>query len=136
MKTESTVRDDLYDFISKSSIKNFINGHIYKYDGERPDKSRKEDLVIAPLTDTPISQLQELIVNVRIYVSKLYDSENNLYRADSIRLRAIEDTCKKTFKVFKTNDARCILESIKTFDVDGKNEQCIVNRINYKFCNN
>lgn len=135
MKTEADIRDDLYQYVCNSGIKALLSGTVYKYDVERPDMSGKEDLVIAPLSETPFSQLQEIIVNIRIYVSDLYDRAHSVYRADGIRLRDIEQVCKKTFAIFRTHEARCVLESIKTFKVEGRNEHCIVNRINYKYCN-
>ena len=135
MKTEADIRDDLYRYISSSELKTALSGNIYKYDGERPDKSSKEDLVIAPLSDIPADELQEVIVNIRIYVADLYDNAGSLYRAHGIRLREIQDICKKVFDTFRTDEARCVLETMKTFKVEGRDEHCIVNRINYKHCN-
>lgn len=134
MKTEANIREELYQYISQSLLTSSLNGRLYKYEEERAEKG-SEDIVIVPLTETPISQLQEMIVLVRIYVSDLYDDSSLLYRADGIRLKEIEEISKKVFAVFRTKNARCSLESIKTFRVDSKKEHCIVNRINYKYCN-
>lgn len=135
MKVESTIREELYKYIKQSPLASAVSGSLCKYEEERPDK-KAEDIVIVPLTEVPIEQLQETIVLVRIYVADLFDATNNLYRADGIRLRELENICFKTFGVFRTQEARCRLESIKTFKVEAKNEHCIVNRINYKYCNN
>lgn len=135
MKTESDIREDLYSFIRDSELKGKISGKIFKYEEERPEKSMLEDIVIAPLTETPFNDLQEIIVMLRLYVKDLFDSSNNIYRADSIRIKELETLCKETFLVFRTEGARCVAENIKTFKSDSTHEHCIVSRINYKFCN-
>ncbi|MDE5807686.1 MAG: hypothetical protein K2H76_06165 [Muribaculaceae bacterium] len=135
MKTESDVRDDLYSYIKTTELNDAISGRIFKYEEERPEKSMNEDIVIAPLTETPFDEIQEVIVLIRLYVKDLFDSGNNIYRADSIRLKVLETLCKETFLVFRTEGARCVAENIKTFKSDSTHEHCIVSRINYKFCN-
>lgn len=135
MKTEYDIRNDLFSFLSGSELKNCITGKIFKYEEERPDKSDKEDLVIAPLSETPFAQVQETVVMIRIYVRNLFDKENNLYRANGIRLNELENLCKKVLKVFRTDEARCTLDTIKTYKVQGREERCLVNRIIYKHCN-
>lgn len=135
MKTESDVRDDLYSYIKTSELNSVISGKIFKYEEERPGTSETEDIVIAPLTETPFNDIQEIIVMLRLYVKDLFDSGNNIYRADSIRLKELETLCKEAFLVFRTEGARCVAENIKTFKSDSTHEHCIVSRINYKFCN-
>lgn len=135
MKTESDIRNDLYAYITTSELKKEISGKIFKYEEERPETSETEDIVIAPLTETPFNDIQEIIVMLRLYVKDLFDSVNNIYRADSIRLKELENICKETFLAFRTGDARCVAENIKTFKSDSTHEHCIVSRINYKFCN-
>ena len=135
MKTESDIRDDLYTYINSSELKKDISGKIFKYEEERPEKSMAEDIIIALPTETPFNDIQEVIVMIRLYVKDLFDSINQIYRADSIRLKELENICKETFLAFRTGDARCVAENIKTFKSDSTHEHCIVSRINYKFCN-
>lgn len=136
MKTESKIRQEIYDYIKHSVLFQETKGRLFKYEEERPDDGVSEDIVIDSLTDVPISELQESIVLVRIYVADLFDSKNHLYRANGIRLAELENICLETFKLFRTNDARCSLETIKTFkEIERKKEHCLVCRINYKYCN-
>lgn len=135
MKTESGIRQDLYNYIKTTEIFKSVKGRLFKYEEERPDSDTTEDIVIAPLTETPITDIQEVVVMIRVYVADLFDSTNNQYRANGIRIDELEKLCRNNFLVFRTDDARCSLESIKTFKVDAKKEHCIVSRLNYKYCN-
>ena len=135
MKTESDIKNDLYGYIKSTDLMKSISGKIFKYEEERPEKSMAEDIVIAPLTETPFSDIQETVVMLRLYVRDLFDSVNQIYRADSLRISELESICKDTFLRFRTDGARCVMENIKTFKIDSSQEHCIVCRINYKFCN-
>lgn len=135
MKTEADIRDDLYAYLKTTTLSNVISGKVFKYEEERPEKSMEEDLIIAPLTETPFSDIQEVVVMLRIYVKDLKDGGNQIYRTDSIRVKELEKICKETFLCFRTSGARCALENIKTFKVEASNEHCVACRINYKLCN-
>lgn len=135
MKVESDIRQEIYDFLTHSGFMDGIKGTLFKYEEERPEKQRGEDVVIVPLSEAPFSDVQEAEVLIRIYVADLYDEKGKLWRADGIRIREFEERCRKSFRLFHTKGSRCTLVSVRTFKAEASTEHCVVSRINYKYCN-
>ncbi len=131
MKNELEIKTDIYQLLKSSSLASGINGVISK-DG-REDNAMTEDIVISVLSDVPTIQLQEVYVNVNVYVQDL--KRGTRFVENSIRLNEL---CKLSVDVFSScigNDFRISLETQKVFAVQGSNEHFINNKVLYQFCN-
>lgn len=130
MKTDIDVKDDIYLFIKGSTLDYEITGKLSKT--LRPAGSDLEDIVISVLANQN-GQIQEAFVNVNIYVKDL--KRNNQYEENTIRLRKLANLAKSLLEVGRGNDYRFILDSQRVFQVEGKNEHFINNKLLYRQCN-
>lgn len=130
MKSDVDIKDDIYMFIKGSKLEHEITGKLSKT--KRPSNSSYEDIVISVLANQN-AQIQEAFVNVNIYVKDV--SRNKQYEEDSIRLRELCNLAKSLFELGRGNDFRFTLDSQRVFEVEGKNEHFINNKLLYKQCN-
>lgn len=131
MRTEFDIKTDIYLLIKDSELAKSISGKLKKT--KRPYGSGKEDIVISVLSDPSDTQIEEVYVNLNIYVPDI--KRDNQYEEDSIRLNEL---CKLTKDALKNACSKgyCIhLQTQKTYEVPGKNEHFINNKILYKICN-
>lgn len=134
MKTESEIKDDILSHIQSSPLAEAITGHVLKR--IRPKNSVKEDVTITILGPVPMTQQQDVPVNVNIYVAERL--QNGQYAADEPRERILQklaEQCLKTGGIGK--DYRFTLVSQQTFEVEKPDghERCINNRLLYNFYN-
>jgi len=87
-KTGYQVTGDVYQFIKDSALAELVNGDVY-HAGTRPRDSNKEDIVIGFLAGYP-ADLQELVVNVNVFVPDVDPWNNGVLTPDVGRLTAIE----------------------------------------------
>lgn len=99
----------------------------------RPDKSDKEDVVISVLSENPDRQVQEVYLNVNVYVADV--KRGNQYEENTIRLRELMTLSKKAIDLARSKGYRLTLEGQKSYDVPGRNEHFINNKVLYQFCN-
>lgn len=130
MKSDIDIKDDIYMFIKGSRLEYEVNGKLSKT--RRPSGSANEDIIISVLANQNGS-IQEAFVNVNIYVKDLI--RNNQNEEDTIRLRELCNIAKSLLKIGRGNDYRFILDSQRVFEVEGKKEHFINNKLLYRQCN-
>ena len=131
MKTDIGIRTDIYRHIRGSDLEKAVSG-VVDING-RPDKSDKEDIVISIIGDTPVSQIQEVYLNVNVYVPDILIGTQ--YREDTLRTSELSGICYDVLKSGIGEGYKFSLESYRVFKVEGTNEHAINNKILYKFCN-
>ena len=131
MKNEMEIKDDIYHLLKDSDLVKNVSGKLSKT--LRPDKSDKEDVVISVLSETPDRQVQEVYLNVNVYVADV--KRGTQYEENTIRLRELMTLSKKAFNLAKRKGYRLTLEGQKSFEVPGKNEHFINNKVLYHYCN-
>lgn len=127
MKTDIEIKDDIYDYLSGSSIASAVTGGLYKR--VRPIDSNSEDIVISVLANQN-AQMQEAFVNVNIYVAdNLLDGQ---YEEDTIRCRELCRISSDILEVGRGDGFRFTLDSQRVLKVEGRNEHFINNKLLYK----
>ena len=130
MKTDIEIKDDIYYWIKDSELAIAVNGSLSKT--KRTEGSCKEDIVISVLANNN-GQLQEAYVNVNVYVKDL--ERDGQAEEDTIRLRELCKIAEYTLKKGYKDDFRFMLESQRVYEVNGKREHMINNRLLYKQVN-
>lgn len=128
MKTDIDIKDDLYRYLSGSSIMEEVTGSLSKT--LRPDTSEAEDVVISILGNVN-SDIQQAYVNVNIYVADI--KRGNQYEENSIRLRQLCNASKELLGVGRGDGYRFTLEEQRVMEVQGRNEHFINNKLLYKY---
>lgn len=131
MKTEFNIKTDIYHALKTSNLIKEVNGRLTK-DG-REDDSLSEDVSISILSEVSSSQVQEVYVNINVYVQDL--KRDTRYVENSIRLSQLCDLAIETLSSYKGKDFRISLESHKVFAVQGRNEHAINFKVLYQYCN-
>lgn len=131
MKNEMEIKDDVYHLLKGSDLVKNVSGKLSKT--LRPDKSRKEDIVISVLTPNLDRQIQEVYLNVNVYVADV--KRGNQYEENTIRLKKLMTLSKNAFDLAKGKGYRLSLAGQKSYEVPGKNEHFINNRVLYQYCN-
>lgn len=131
MRNEMEIKDDIYHLLKDSDLIKNVSGKLSKT--LRPDGSDKEDVVISVLSENPDVQVQELYLNVNVYVADV--KRGNRYEENTIRLRELMTLSKNAFDLAKGKGYRLTLEGQKSFEVPGKNEHFINNKVLYHYCN-
>ncbi len=157
MKTDIDVIDDIYNYLKGSQLAEEVTGKLCK--GRRPSisdagkaykptgrrsravgvatalatKTGTEDIVISVVTNFN-GQIQEVIVNVNIYVcDKLRET---WYDIDTIRVRQLAAMASELLQVHQGDGYRFTLESQRVIASQDTNEHVINNQLNYKQVNN
>lgn len=131
MKNEEEIKTDIYLHLKSTDLMKGISGELRKT--RRPDSSCKEDVVISVLSDPSNRQIEEVYVNVNIYVPD--QRRCNQYEENTIRLNAL---CKLSLEALSSvigDGFRLSLDTQKIYDVPGKNEHMINNKVLYQICN-
>lgn len=131
MKNEMEIKDDVYHLLKDSDLIKNVNGKLSKT--LRPDGSDKEDVVISVLTPTPDRQIQEVYLNVNVYVADV--KRGNQYEENTIRLKELMTLSKNAFDLAKEKKYSLALAEQKSYETPGKNEHFINNKIIYRICN-
>jgi hypothetical protein len=87
-KTGYQVAGDVYQFVRGSALANAVNGGVY-HAGTRPRDSHKEDIVIGFVAGAP-ADLQELVVNVNVFVPDVDPWNNGVLTPNVARLTELE----------------------------------------------
>lgn len=131
MRNEMEIKDDIYHLLKDSDLVKNVSGKLSKT--LRTDGSDKEDVVISVLGENPDNQVQELYLNVNVYVADI--KRGNQYEENTIRLRELMTLSKNAFDLAKRKGYRITLANQKSYEVPGKNEHFINNKILYHYCN-
>ncbi len=131
MKNEMEIKDDIYHLLKDSDLIKNVSGKLSKT--KRPDGSDKEDVVISVLGENPDVQVQELYLNVNVYVADV--KRGNQYEENAIRLKELMMLSKNAFDLARGKGYRITLADQRAYEVPGKNEHFINNKILYHYCN-
>lgn len=131
MKNEMEIKDDIYHLLKDSDLIKNVTGKLSKT--LRPDGSDKEDVVISVLGENPDVQVQELYLNVNVYVADV--KRDNQYEENTIRLKELMTLSKNAFDLARGKGYRITIADQKSYEVPGKNEHFINNKILYHYCN-
>lgn len=88
-RTGLQVLQDVYQWLIGSTLADMVSGEVY-YAETRPRDSRKEDIVIGYLAGVP-ADLQQIVVNINIFVPDIDPWRNGVLTPDIARLSAIEE---------------------------------------------
>lgn len=131
MRNEQEIKIDIYKILKTSELVESVSGVLSKT--VRHDSSTAEDVVISVLSDPSNKQIEEVYVNVNVYVPDV--RRGNQYEEDTIRLNEL---CKLSLKALRSvcgGGFRLSLDTQKTYEVSGKNEHMINNKVLYQICN-
>ena len=87
-RTGYQVLEDMYQLLKGSALAEMVSGGVY-YAETRPRDSKKEDIVVGYLAGVP-ADLQQIVVNINIFVPDLDPWRNGVFTPDIARLSAIE----------------------------------------------
>lgn len=79
---------DVYQYIKGSALAEMVSGGVY-YAGTRPRDSKLEDIVVGYLAGVP-ADLQQIVVNINIFVPDIDPWQNGVLTPDIARLAAVE----------------------------------------------
>ena len=88
-RTGTQALADVYQYIKGSALAELVSGGVY-YAGTRPRDSKLEDIVVGYLAGVP-ADLQQLIVNINIFVADIDPWQNGVLTPDVARLKEIEE---------------------------------------------
>lgn len=88
-RTALQTLQDLYQLLNGSTLAKAVSGGVY-YAETRPRDSKKEDIVIGYLAGVP-ADLQQIVVNINIFVPDIDPWQNGVLTPDIARLTAIEE---------------------------------------------
>lgn len=131
MKNEMEIKDDVYHLLKGSDLMKAVNGKLSKT--KRPDKSTNEDVVISVLTPPTGKQIQEVYLNINVYVADV--KRGTQYEENTARLRELMTIAEQTLRLACGKHYRLTLDEQKSYEVPGMNEHFINNKVLYQFCN-
>lgn len=129
MKSDGSIKTDIYKHIHQSGFMSNVNGRLSKT--KRPHNSHQEDVVISILANEG-TQTQTAIINVNIYIQDLH--RDGQFEENTIR---IDDLCVKSWKVlesFRTNEYVAHAIGQRVFATES-GEHIINNQVEYKIIN-
>lgn len=131
MKNEMEIKTDVFLLLKESALAKAVGGKLSKT--RRPAESEAEDIVISVLTPSANSQVQEVYLNVNVYVPDI--RRGNGHEEDSLRLNEL---CRLSYEALGTHCGsgyRLSLTEQKVMRVEGVDEHFINNRVLYQVCN-
>lgn len=134
MVSDIDIKDRIFQHLKGSALEQSITGVLSKT--IRPKDSDKEDVVISILANN-CAQLQELYVNVNIYVKDdvITRDGSQQYEMNVARCREL---CRLSYDALESgvgDGFRFNIESQRVFEVDAIHSHMINNRIIYKNLN-
>lgn len=134
MKSDIDIKNDVYNVIASSGLKNAVTGSLCKRMriayaiGEK----LKEDICISVLANHT-SQKQEAFVNVNIYVQD--EDVMGQKEENTVRLRELCQLSFQTFEAVHGSDFRLSLDTQRVIDCYGTGEHIINNKLLYQTIN-
>ena len=139
MKSDIEIVKFVRSKIVGSKLEKAVNGKL-TYRG-RPNGSEMEDIVISVLSNEGAGQMQQVFVNVNVYVKDQYNSETKAWEAYTQRIDDLCNLCKFLFSI-REGDYHAVPQesSQKVFPLgtsfeDGHTEHFINNKIYIKINN-
>jgi len=87
-KTGTQVLTDVYGWLRGSALADMVSGGVY-YAETRPRDSKLEDIVVGYLAGVP-ADLQQIVVNINIFVPDIDPWDNGVFTPDIARIAAVE----------------------------------------------
>ena len=87
-KTGTQVLTDVFGWLRGSALAEMVSGGVY-YAETRPRDSKLEDIVVGYLAGVP-ADLQQIVVNINIFVPDIDPWRNGVLTPDVARLKEIE----------------------------------------------
>lgn len=133
MYTDIELEDLIYSILTGSAIADAVTGEIYKGEGERPQDSTKEDIVIMVLANQN-AEIQTATIVVNIYVQdKPRDGE---FKQDKPRLRELSSMAKAQMKKPVNRDGyRIVLDRQRVNPMPSTHEHVITTRLSFQYNN-
>ena len=98
-RTALQALQDLYQLLKDSTLANTVSGGVY-YAETRPRDSKEEDIVIGYLAGVP-ADLQQIVVNINVFVPDIDPWQNGVLTPDIARLAAIEEAAAEWVNTLK-----------------------------------
>lgn len=127
MKSDIDIKDDIFRIVKGSALAEAVSGQVRKT--LRPNESTAEDIVISVLANQN-GEMQEAYVVVDIYVSDVI--RNRQSEENTTRLRTLCDAAKDLFEIQVGGTFRVTLAEQRIYDVDGRQEHMIYNKLLYQ----
>lgn len=128
MKNDVQIMKEVQEYILASALADEVTGVIKI--ARRPRDSRQEDVIVTVLANEN-GQIQQVTVNVNIYVRDL--DSGNQKDLDKDRLDTLAGMAQEIFEVFRGSDYRARLLSQRITAIE--DEHVITNKIEYKQVN-
>lgn len=122
--------DSIYTLLKTSQLKNAITGGLYKV--QRPDDSKKEDIVINALPVTP-GDINLCTVNVNVYVNDLQVSIGGKpqQQPDIQRLKQLADLGKMSLLEYSSQVFKFEITNIGLIREESVNQHFLNFRLEY-----
>lgn len=138
MKSDIDVKDDVYNIIASSKLKTAVTGSLCKRG--RPfygtGATGKEDICISVLANQT-SQIQEVFVNVNIYVQDqtITKKGNTRKEENTAKLRELCQLSFSTFEAVHGSDFRLSMIEQRVIACEDTSEHIINNKLLYQTIN-
>jgi len=122
--------DSIYTLLKASQLKNAVTGDLYKV--QRPDDSKKEDIVINALPVTP-GDINLCTVNVNVYVNDMQVSINGKpqQQPDFQRLKQLADLGKMSLLEYSSQVFKFDIANIGLIREESINQHFLNFRLEY-----
>lgn len=134
MKSDVDIKNDVYNVIASSDLKEAVTGSLCKRirTAYAIGEKLKEDICISVLANQ-MSQKQEAFVNVNIYVQD--EDVMGQKEENTVRLRELCQLSFRTFEAVHGSDFRLSLDTQRVLDCNGTGEHVINNKLLYQTIN-
>lgn len=127
MKTDTEIRDDVYQLVKNSRIMDAVNGKLCAR--LRPLDSTAEDVVISVQANTP-GDPQKAFVLVDIYVKDVKVNGRN--EEDTARIRELSRIAYDALQSNTQSDYYATISEQRTYAIEATGEHLIQTRLRYR----
>lgn len=127
MKTDTEIRDDVYQLVKNSRIMDAVNGKLCAR--LRPLDSTAEDVVISVQANTPYDP-QKAFVLVDIYVKDVKVNGRN--EEDTARIRELSRIAYDALQSNTQSDYYATISEQRTYAIEATGEHLIQTRLRYR----
>lgn len=127
MKTDTEIRDDIYQLVKSSSIMDAVTGKLCTR--LRPLNSYLEDVVISVTANSP-GDPQQAFVCVDIYVSDI--KVNGRFEENTTRIRELSRIAYDALQSNTAQDYYATIDEQRTYAVEATHEHLIQCRLRYR----
>lgn len=139
MISDIDILDEFYMLMKEMPLLSEVTGRLSNKG--RPTGSAKEDVVISILANEGAGGIQKAFVNIRVYVSDVYNAQTKDWEMDKARCRTLSALCKPIFDLKGDNwiirrdqSSQRVLPTDAPFQ-DGHTEHFIYNKLYVELAN-